>query len=204
MPVNKDGLITVVTGSSGSGKTAWLIKKVSKAGRLIIWDAKPEYHKKIKGVKLIRTRAELIAYCKTKKNFKIAYHPSVISTAEFEFWADCVYLAARLKPCTAVAEETADVTSPSKAPAKWGQLVRKIRETGSDLYAVTQRPSESDKTAIGNASIFHVARMSRQKDRKYMAEEIDIKVDELTKMNSLEYIEKDMRSNKVSKGKLKF
>lgn len=199
-----DGKIIVVTGSSGSGKTGYLIKQVQRKPRLIIWDAKPEYHKKITGVKLVRTRAELIAYCKTKKNFKIAYHPPVINNKEFEYFSDCAYLAARLKACTIIAEETADVTHAGKASDKWGQLVRKIRETGSDLYAVTQRPSESDKTAVGNASIFHCCRMSRDKDRKYIASEIDVTLNEVKALNNLDYIEKDMRTNKVTKGKLTF
>jgi len=204
MTKNNDGLVTVVTGTTGSGKTVWLIRQIKKSSRLIIWDAKPEYHKKLTGVILIRTRTELIAYCKTKKNFKIAYHPSVINSKEFEFWSDCAYLAARIKVCTIVAEETADVTHPGKASEKWGSLVRKVRDTGSDLYAVTQRPSESDKTAVGNASIFHACRMSRLKDRKYMAGELDISVNEMNALNDVDYIEKDMRSSKIKKGKLKF
>ncbi len=204
MPANKDGLIYVVTGSSGSGKTAWLIKQIKKAGRLIIWDAKPEYHKKLPGVKLVRTRKELIAICKTKKNYKIAYHPGTVNNKEFEFWSDCAYLAARIKPCKVVAEETADVTQPGKASDKWGQLVRKIRETGSDIYAVTQRPSESDKTAVGNASIFHVARMSRNNDRRYMSQELDINAADIAALENLQYIEKDMRTNKVTTGTVTF
>lgn len=73
--------------------------------------------------------------------------------AMFEFWARCTFAW-----CNAaiVAEETADVTNPSKAPHWWGLLIRKGRARGlSTIFALTQRPAESDKTDIGNATLLN-------------------------------------------------
>ena len=39
----KDGTITAIVGSSGSGKTAWLKRQIAKSERLIIWDIEGQY-----------------------------------------------------------------------------------------------------------------------------------------------------------------
>ncbi|MCL1144469.1 hypothetical protein L2747_00350 [Shewanella marinintestina] len=64
-------------------------------------------------------------------------------------------LAAHYEPpcaslCNAavVAEQTTDITSLSKAPYWWGLLICKGRARGlSPIFALTQRPAESDKTS---------------------------------------------------------
>ncbi|MCL1072999.1 hypothetical protein [Shewanella dokdonensis] len=87
----------------------------------------------------------------------------------FEFWAACAF--AWCNACI-VAEELADVTTAGKAPPHWGQVVRRGRARGlAPIFAITQRPSESDKTTVGNATLVRCGRLNRANDRKYMAQE---------------------------------
>ena len=189
--------IVMVAGSSGSGKSAWVKQQVRRATRLIVWDVDDEYT--AERCERIRDLRELAERLKTRKTGRFAYVPH--DPKDFGAWAR---LAFAWGECAVVAEELADVTSPAKAPPGWGELVRRGRKRGVILYAVTQRPSESDKTALGNASEIHVGRLARAADRRYMAAELDIAPEEIAALNNLEYIHKDMAANTVKKGKLKF
>lgn len=208
----QDGVLYVATGSSRSGKTAWIKKRIARARRLLVWDPKPDYcagKYPLKNVHVVRTKAELFKAVQVKGPARIVFHTRT-DPALFGWWSRCAYVFARLAPAVIVAEETADVTSPGKAPMYWGELCRKVLGTGSDLYAVTQRPAESDKTAVGNAGVFHVCRMSRRKDRKYMAEELDVAESSIASLKAdeavglFEFIEKDMRTHVVKRGKMQF
>lgn len=82
--------------------------------------------------------------------------------------------ALRGNQCTLVVEELADVTPPAKAPPAWGEIVRKAQRFGPAVFALTQRPQESDKTIMGNATTIRVHAMSRANDRRLMAAELDV------------------------------
>ncbi len=103
-----------------------------------------------------------------------------------------------------VIEELADVTSPGKAPAAWGEIVRKGRHEGGSIYALTQRPAESDKTIAGNADVIHTGRLSFPRDRLSLAEYLDVPVSEITALPSLAFIERDMRTRELRRGTLTF
>lgn len=209
MAKHKDGCLFVVTGATRSGKGAWIKQQVGGASRLLVWDPKPDYCAgrpadfPLKNMTIIRSPSELFNAVQTTRPARIGF-VAPTDPKLFEWWAKCAYIFARLAPAVLVAEETSDVTNPGKAPKGWGELCRKVLVTGSDLYAVTQRPAESDKTAFGNATIFHVGRMSRAKDRKYMAEEMDIPTADIARLGDLEYIEKDNRTLKVTTGRVSF
>ncbi|MGI2045754.1 hypothetical protein [Shewanella oncorhynchi] len=82
-----------------------------------------------------------------------------------------------------------------------GQVIRKGRARGlAPIFALTQRPAESDKTALGNATIIRCGRLSRAADRRMMAAEMDISPSVLAKLVPLDYVMKDMNTNKVVKG----
>lgn len=103
-----------------------------------------------------------------------------------------------------VVEELADVTSPGKAPAAWGDIVRKGRHEGGSIYALTQRPTESDKTIAGNADVIHTGRLSFPGDRKTLAEYLDVPVADITALPSLAFIERDMRTRELRTGAVNF
>lgn len=177
--------IILVTGSSGARKTTFIKKKAAKAKRLLVWDAaKHEYGDICQPVK---TQAELLQLLKSHKTgpLKVAFQPDVLNARLFDWWARACLAWGN---CTAIAEELADVTSPGKAPDGWGQLLRKGRAYGIKMIAATQRPAESDKTIIGNVTLFHAGRQSRSDDRKYMAKELNVQPDDLL-MDDGEFIE---------------
>jgi hypothetical protein len=103
---------------------------------------------------------------------------------------------------TLVVEELSDVTSPGKAPRSWGAIARKDRYEGGYVIAITQRPAESDKTILGNCALIHCGRMNTHRDRKYMAEILDVGVDQVEALQDLEYLHRDMRTHQVTRGRV--
>lgn len=188
--------ITVVCGGSGSGKSAWVKQQIKKASRLVVWDIDDEYDSDVSGIERLTTIAELKDRLKTRKKGKFCY---VGKPGDFNNWCKCVFAWGN---CVAVAEELAGVTSPAKAPDGWHTLVSRGRKRGIVIYGVTQRPSESDKTIMGNSTVKHVGLMPRAKDRKYMADEMDIDQRQLDSLQPLEFVEKEGQA--VRKGKVLF
>lgn len=125
--------------------------------------------------------------------------------AQFDGFCRLAYIAMRAHPgeVTVIVEELADVTSPGKAPPGWGVIVRRGLRYGPQLYAVTQRPSESDKTVMGNASIFHCHSMARADDARYMAREMRIDQEKIDALRPLQFIERDRRSGTLVAGDLR-
>lgn len=201
----EDGTITAIVGSAGSGKTAWLKKQIAASPRLLVWDIEGQYTDKTKP---IYTRSALVKAIQ-EPNARISYQPKTLS--DFDFWAKCAFAFVRLGAdmgvmTVIVAEELADVTSPAKAPEGWGMLVRRGRKYGANIYGITQRPAESDKTLFGNAHVIHCCGMQRANDRVYMARELDVPVADIQRLDrsKLEYIHKDMRNSQLEKGRLVF
>ncbi|MEW8131477.1 MAG: hypothetical protein AB2758_20685 [Candidatus Thiodiazotropha endolucinida] len=194
---NKQANIIVVCGGSGSGKSAWVKRRIARARRLLVWDVNDEYQ----GVR-VTTRRDLLAAVRGNKAkpFKIRYVPQEATPEEFSFWCEVAFVAGNL---TAVAEETADVTSPSKAPPGWGKVVRRGRHQRLIVYGITQRPAESDKTIIGNATLIHCCQLKRAEDRKYMAREMNVDFKEVDDLQPLEWLEVSDKGQK-KRGKLKF
>ena len=97
------------------------------------------------------------------------------------------------------------MTSPGKAPLGWGMVVRRGRDKERRLkvYGVTQRPSESDKTIMGNWTLIHCCLMTRFDDRAYMAKEMNIPREAIDSLQPLQWIEVD-RSREVTTGQLTF
>lgn len=188
--------ITVVCGGSGSGKSAWVKQQIKNASRLVVWDIDDEYSGDVSGISRITSISEMAQTLKTRKKGKFCY---VGKPGDFNLWCRAVFAWGN---CVAVAEELAGVTSPAKAPEGWHTLVSRGRKRGIEIYGVTQRPSESDKTIMGNSTLKHVGFMPRAKDRKYMADEMDIEIGHLNCLQPLEYVEKEGRN--VSKGKVIF
>jgi hypothetical protein len=135
--------------------------------------------------------------------FRIGY-TGQISDEHFEVFCRLAMPWMKAAPGTLVVEELADVTSPGKAPAGWGELIRKGRHYGGSIYGLTQRPAESDKTLAGNADIIHTGRLSFPRDRKTMAEYLDVPVSKITALPSLHWIERDMRTRQLRTGVLTF
>lgn len=205
-----DGKLTVAVGASRSGKTAWVKQQLPRYAALLVWDVEEQYEgARATNKKTLLAGAERLA---RGENFTLCYTGPL---ADFGYWAECGFWIAKKRErnktgFAIVAEELADVTTPGKAPDGWGMLIRRGLKRGVDIYAITQRPSESDKTIMGNASVIHCCGLQRFNDRKYMAQEMDIPLNELETIvrdsdnGRVEYIHKDMRTGKVERNFLKF
>jgi hypothetical protein len=213
-----DGEAFLVCGSRGSGKSAWTTQQCAGAERLLVWDSVGEWSRNgiVTPVDTITELQLLIkADAVNPGPFRYGYTGPIRiewkedgrsrSVEYFPPFCKLAYVWMKAAPSSVlVVEELSDVTSPGKAPQGWGEIVRKGRHLGGSIYGLTQRPAESDKTLAGNADVIHCGRLSFPADRKTLAEYLDVPVDKITKLPSLHYIERDMRTRDLRTGKLTF
>jgi len=193
-----DGSLYVVTGASRTGKTTWVARRVERARRLLVWDSVGEWGQRF-GCERVGSVGELsrAIFRRSRIAFEIPCSPE-----NFGAFCRLAWVFVRASHGTVVVEELADVTSPGKAPLYWGELVRKGLRYGPEIYALTQRPSESDKTVMGNASVLHVHQMAREEDAKYMARELRCGVDKVDSLRPFQWLERDRRTGNLSAGEL--
>ncbi|KGH20766.1 hypothetical protein [Comamonas thiooxydans] len=194
----------VIAGASRSGKTAWTRKRIAKARRIWAWDPEAQWCE-LPGWRKVSTRAELLAWAQKPGAQKVAFVAGGQLKEDFDFWAGAVMYAGRyVAPLDAVAEELADVTTPSKAPGNWGILVRRGLKRGISLYCISQRWSEADKTAFGNASDFVIFRQSSGDDVTYLARKTRVEQGEINGLVPLQYVHMNALNGEILRGKLRF
>lgn len=199
-----DGRLYVIGGGSRTGKTAWTAEQVKKSRRVIAYDPDEQWCA-LPGWRRIESHAELIAACSEKGPAKLAFVPGGDLAKSFQFFCQCALRWGRdFGPCDIVAEELADVTSSSKAPGKWGLLLRRGLKRGISIYAISQRWAEADKTAMGNCSMFVCFMMASGDDITYMARKTRIPIPELEALKPLEYVTYDTGTKIISRSRLKF
>lgn len=198
----REGLLYAVTGASRSGKTWWTAQQVASARRLLVWDyPKGEWALRYR-CRRISTAEELRAACVPGAKAERLAFMRVTETpgADFELFCRMAWVYVRAHGAPVVVEETATVTSAAKAPPAWGNLCRMGLGFGADLFALTQRPAESDKTAFGNASIIHAGRAVTPRDRATVAEYLDVTAQEVAALLPLQFIERDLRNGAIKRG----
>lgn len=200
-----DGQLIVIGGASRSGKTAWVKKTTGKAPRVIAWDPEDQWAQ-LPGWTKCTSRAQFFDASTNKRGpLKLAYVAGGDLKVEFDFWAACVMYAGRyVEPVAAIAEELADVTTPAKAPGNWGILIRRGLKRGITIYAISQRWSEADKTAVGNASRFVLFRQSSGDDVAYLSRKTRVPVTELEGLKPLEFVSYNALTGDIERGKLRF
>lgn len=205
-PRRPDGRGHLVAGASGSGKSAWTIQQCGSDKRLLVWDTMGEWSDRLR-LKRAGSIADLhrlvVADMRKPGGFRVGY-VGPITREHFDAFCRLAWVWLRANQGTLVVEELADVTTPGKAPPAWGDIVRKGRHVGAMVYALTQRPAESDKTIVGNAALIHCGLMAFAPDRAYMARCLDVPLREVENLGQLEWIERDMRSRELRKGKVTF
>lgn len=193
-------------GASGSGKSAAIKQGLEKAKppRLLIWDPQAEYRDRAAVVhSLIELRAEL-GRAGARGKFAIVFAPAAdpkVMVKQFDLVCQMVYLVGH---AMIIAEELSDVTQPAWAPAGWSMVTRKGRHRGLRVFGASQRPAAIDKHFFGNASVIRTGRLNYAADVKTMADVLDVTSDEIRELPALAWIERDMRSGKVSRGKISF
>lgn len=199
-----DGRLIVVSGASRSGKTALTALEAGRAPRAFAWDPEDQWAQ-LRGWRRVSTRAELLRAAKHPGPQRIAYVAGGSLAAEFDFWAGCVLYAGRYcGPLVAIAEELADVTTPSKAPGNWGILLRRGLKRGITIYAISQRWAEADKTATGSASEFVLFRTGTATDAAYLASRTRVPQIEIDALKPLEFIRYDTTSGAIARARLSF
>jgi hypothetical protein len=199
----QDGRLTVVSGASRCGKSTHVARLVRAARRVVAWDPEAQWCEQ-PGFRKVTTRKELLAAIQTAGHMKLAYVAGGDLKAEFDFCCWAVMYAGRyIAPLDFIAEELADVTTPSKAPGNWGILVRRGLKRGINIYAISQRWSEADKTAIGNASEY-ICFMSRPRDLDYVSRNTGVPLEDLAGLKPFEFIQFDPVSKQRDKKKLRF
>lgn len=198
-----DGTLVYVTGSMGSGKTTWAKQRVKSARRLLVWDGKGIDWGERERCKVIASFAELRA---ALFNATGRYSVRVPVTKEnFATFCRLAWIWGRHSAGVILVDEIADVTTVGKAPMEWGEIARKIRAFGTDVIVTTQRPQEADKTAQGNAGLYHCGRMSDADDQKYVARRllggVDVRL--VAALLPLQWIERDVRTLAITTGTLR-
>lgn len=200
LQLRPDGTLIAVAGVSRSGKTLWTSQQVRAARHLLVWDIKNGEWGTRHNCKRLATLADVRALAKNPRAGRFAFYTPVGMRAQFDTFCALAWVWLRLTGGTLIVEETASVTSPGKAPEAWGDICRQAMGFGCDVYAITQRPAESDKTALGNALLVHCGMMGTPRDRITMAEYLDVSAAEVAALRPLEYIERDRRTHEVRRG----
>lgn len=200
----QDGRLYVIAGASRSGKTAWTRKQTVKAARLFAWDPEDQWAQ-LRGFRKVTNRADLLKAAQASGAQKIAYVAGGKIAEEFDFFAGCAMYAGRyVGALDVIAEELADVTTTAKAPNNWGILLRRGLKRGITIWAISQRWSEADKTAVGNATDFVIFRQSSNDDVAYLARKTGIEADRLRGLVPLEFVKLDALTGQIDAGKLRF
>ena len=196
------GRLIVVSGASQCGKTTKVMQLIRNEKRVIAWDIEDQFSK-MPGFQRVTSKAELLRLAQMPGAYKLAYVVGGDLKAGFDYWAGCVNYAGRyVGGLTCVAEELADVTTPSKAPGNWGILLRRGLKRDINIIAISQRWAEADKTAMGNASEFIMFRTSTADDSKYLASKTRVEQSEIDGLKPFEFLRYDAVTREKTRGKV--
>jgi hypothetical protein len=196
-----DGSLVFVAGATRSGKTTDTATRTARDRRMLVWDAKGEWCIKY-NCRRVSSVGELAGVASSSKLERIAYVVPV-TRASFETFCSLAWVWLRIARGSLVVEELADVTNPGKAPPAWGEIVRKGLAYGPTIYALSQRPTESDTTAIGNATQVRCFQMGRDGDERYMARELRLDQKFVGALRPLQWIERDRLTKQIRTGSVK-
>jgi len=187
-----------VVGYTGSGKTTLLRDVLKPSQRLLVWDGKAEWGRSF-GCHVVTNPKELLKFIVPgAPPARVSYRVPV-SREAFEQFARLAWLYCQAHGGDVLIEELADVTTSSKAPLPWGEICRKSRAFGSNVYVATQRPQEVDKTVQGNASFFIVGMMPDVVDAKYCALRLAAcDPRQVSALAPYQFIMRDARNRKVT------
>src|SRR5882672_11260208 len=197
--------LALVTGQTRSGKTFGVAERVRGEPRLLVWGVKADFSRfyRCSGT---NDPAVLHAAALSSRPVRIEF-TAPATTGHFDLFCRLAWVWIRVNAAAGhsvalVVDELADVTSPGKAPVAWGEIVRKAMEHRPRIYALTQRPAESDKTILGNCFTLRCYAMSRADDRRAMARELDVPqayLDEL-RHDRKEWLERSMVTRRLTTG----
>lgn len=200
MAVTNKANIVAVMGGSGSGKSTFIKREIAriKPSRLIVFDVMHEYDALGQPVKLCGELARL-----SKQNsFKLVFQPSSLHMQQqFDFVCKVAF---ELGNMVFVVEELNRVTEATKAPPYWQDCTSRGRHKGLMIYGASQRPAGVDKDFFSNATRVRSGRLNYLADVKTLANVLNVKTADIDALKPLEFIERDMGTGKITKGKITF
>ena len=183
-----DGVLVYVAGASRSGKTVHVKTRVAAASRLLVWDLRGDYLSLagIERVETIPRLVEALADCVDAPGRFVFWG----DLGDFEYFCRAAYAWNIGWPAYIVVEELADVTHPGRAPDAWRRLCSKGLAYGAHIYATSQRPQETDKSSLGNATCIHCHRPAHPRDAEYLAGLFPLDPDKLSDLRTFEWVER--------------
>lgn len=195
-------------GATGTGKTAFVLQALAKLkpARLMVWDYKHDHTLQSLGTG-VTSWAEFVRACRGPR-WAVRYLVNQDFDVHQQFAAFCM-LAWREGNCLVFVDELAEVTKANKAPATWRKLVNVGRSYDGGTKAVSiigasQRPTEVDKSFLGNCDVIHTGRLGYANDARMFAQMWGIDAGEITNLPNLHWIEKRAADAGVSRGVLTF
>lgn len=178
------------------------------ARRLLVWDVKGEWAAWPDVVAVPSFAALFAAIRRAPGKYdtapgRYAFVPARADRDSFQWFASAAYWWGCAAPAVIVAEELPMVTHPGKAETAWGAMLRMGLGAGITIYALTQRPAESDKTTLGNASLVHAGRQPFPRDARYVAELLKLDQSHVDSLRPRDFIER-ADSGRVTRGRLMF
>lgn len=198
----REGRAVIVSGRSRSGKSAWAKLETSGAERRVVWDPDDEWP----GVR-VTSLQELARRMWRSDRWDLRFVPQAVSQELHGAWAALMLAWAQAHDGAGVhvvSDELADVTSPGKASAGWGQLVRRGLKRGVSIYSISQRWAEADKSAFGNCSRVVAFASSSDQDVRYLSSRVRVPADVLSGLRRLEYVDYSTVTGEYSVSALNF
>ncbi|MDN3923340.1 hypothetical protein [Roseateles violae] len=202
MSVKNEPRIEAYIGSSGSGKGVSLNARLKelKPPRLLIWDPRNEYGKHAPAAASL---SHLVGAFKHARGgpIKMRFVAGPDLPIEQAFAAVCK-LAFAAGNLVFLAEELSDVTSASKAPPAWRQVITQGRHQALHVMAAAQRPALIDKTLLGNCTYVRCFGLRYREDRRAMAQAMDVDEARVQALRTVKdargvtigYLERDFRN----------
>lgn len=160
--------IEAYIGQSGSGKGVSIRRRLADLApaRLLIYDPRSEYADLAPAMKLPDLAKGFLS--SAGKPFKARYVPTgrIPLRDEFDILCRVAFEAGDL---VLLADELAEVTTPSWAPAAWRVCCSQGRHKALHIIGAAQRPAQIDKTFLGNTTLVRVGSLGFDDDVRVMA-----------------------------------
>lgn len=188
--VSRKAEIIAVMGASGSGKSAYIKGEIRrrKAKRLMIYDPEGEYTAFGRVVTSLADVHSVLMQADGGKPFKLVFKSHADPARAVKQFDMLCRLAFEAGDLLFVAEELADVTTPSRAPVGWSMMTRRGRKRGCEIIGASQRPANIDKNFLGNCTAVRSGRLLYEEDAKAVAKVLGIAHADLLALESLHYV----------------
>lgn len=210
MTVTAKPRIEAYIGASGSGKGVSIVRRLAelKPARLLIWDPRGEYSKHARAVSLQAAVATVASAEGQPFALRVVHDGKSAPDAAFGLLCKLAFRAGDL---VLLAEELSDVTTASRAPPAWRQVITQGRHQRLHVIGAAQRPALIDKTFLGNCTYIRCFTLRYADDRQAMAKALDVPLQDVAALETTEgashtvinYIERDFRAKVLQKGQIK-